>query len=74
MTEQEKRQAARIVRNAKAVEHLLFGMIAELQDGMRSEGEHFEWESINDNLRQVQDGLPLLFDLVRNIQREVPHT
>lgn len=70
MTPAEKRQAQRIIRNAKHTERRLFNLIEELQSGITDDAE-MSWESVTDELRSIQESLPLLFDLVRNIQREV---
>lgn len=71
MTAQEKRQANRLVRNARTVEADLFELINELQEASVNGADPYDWESARDKLHTIQGHLPLLFDLVNNIQRAV---
>lgn len=64
MTQSERRQAMRVIRNARNLERVLFELIAELQDAEES----YDWASAAHELQQVADGLPLLQDLVKNIK------
>jgi len=71
MTAQEKRQANRIIRNARELERDVFDLVAELQEAMNDGADPFDWESAHQHLHNAQSRLPLLFDLVINIKREV---
>lgn len=70
MNAQEKRQANRIIRNARQLERESFEMIQELQDAMHDAEPH-DWGSTLHHLNLIRESLPLLFDLVENIQREM---
>lgn len=68
MNAAEKRQAQRIIRNARKVERHLFELISSLQEGSTEGAYPFDWEEARHQLWKVQRELPLLFDLVANIQ------
>lgn len=71
MSPQERKQASRIIRNARMPERELFDLIEELQHATHDEYAEYDWQSAKDHLVRIQDALPLLFDLVANIQRWV---
>ena len=68
MTQSERRQAMRVIRNARNLERVLFELIAELQDALHGD-EPYDWQSAAHELQQVADGLPILQDLVANVAR-----
>jgi hypothetical protein len=67
----EKRQAQRIVRNALHPERHFFELVGELQQAREPNAAEYDWQSAMDHLLAIQDALPVLFDLVRNVQREM---
>lgn len=68
MSPSERRQAMRVIRNARNLERVLFELIAELQDAVHSD-ETYDWASAAHELQQIADGLPILRDLVRTMQQ-----
>lgn len=71
MTTGEKRQAARIIRNLRIPERLLFDCISQLQDAMHEDEAFCDWDGLHLMLRSIGDSLPMICSLVTNIQREV---
>jgi hypothetical protein len=76
MTRGERRQTGRIIRNGREVERRLFQVIEDLQAARHFESDDperaFDWEEVLEGLRAVEDGVVVLFDLVRNIKAEQP--
>lgn len=66
---QERRQANRLIRAARDVERRLFELIDELQLA-RLDDEDYDWQSCLTQLQMVQSDLPILLDLARSIKRE----
>ena len=71
MTAQEKRQALRIIRNARELERYTFELIEELQVGRIDDQSVFCWGDTENRLDSIACQLHLLRDLVRNIKEAV---
>lgn len=70
MSAQEKRQAFRIVRNAREAERVMFDLLTELLAATSDDGGNHDWQGTLDHLEKLESKLPMLKDLVKNIKRE----
>lgn len=62
----ERRQAGRIVRNAREAERDLFELIEELQLHCHPDTLPFDWECTSAHVENVRHRLDLIADLVNN--------
>lgn len=74
MNQQERRQAHRIIRNAREAESYFFELIEELQEASHENAADYDWLCALDKLQSIQERLPVLVDLVRNIDQAVRQT
>lgn len=72
MNAQEKRQAQRIVRNAKEVERRLFEFIEQLQEASAENADPYDWNECKNQLSRVSTGMVIIYDLVLNMRSELP--
>jgi len=63
----ERRQAARIIRNAREAERRIFELIEELQDASHDDRLAYDWLCAIDKLDSVHNYLKVCRDLVENI-------
>jgi hypothetical protein len=73
MTDAEKRQAKRIIRNLRAIEQRIFSLIEALQAGQEYTDEHYPWDDAFHEMQLIAGGLPVVCDLIRNIQAHLSH-
>jgi len=71
MTTGEKRQAARIIRNLRTPERLIFDCISQLQDGIHEDEAAFDWDGIRLMLSSLRDSVAPCQSLVSNIMGEM---
>jgi hypothetical protein len=70
MSAGEKRQAFRILRNAREAERGLFQLITDLLAGTSGDNNEHDWADTMAQLEKLESQLPVLKDLVKNIQQE----
>lgn len=71
MNATEKRQANRIIRNAKRVERIVFDLIAFLQDGTLETCLEFDWDLCLTDVKRIQHQTAIVHDLVENTIRKL---
>ena len=71
MTNQERRQANRIIRNAKEMERNVFELVAILQEGNYADNDQFPWDDVGPKLHTIQSYWQVVMDLLINTQKEV---
>lgn len=71
MTQLEKRQVNRVIRNLRAVEFRVFDLVSELLYVSAAEGEVYNWESVDHQLVNIRSLLNYSLSLVNNTRLEM---
>jgi len=71
MTDLERRQAVRLVRNAKVAERELFMLIDDLQESREPDMLPHDWQCTLGGLEVARERISMCIDLVRNTLGEI---